>query len=175
MGLSSENRQVLMGECSLQWRLLNRLFRRRSKKTSKLCVTGLCAGNSLGTDEFPAQVASNAENVSIWWRHHVPWQPFPAYDAANTGFIACHCSFEDRVPVDFIFQSYTIFKWDAVSWYGWVPVERSPRINSVCKRSPIRIETEINGASRPTHRRRVLTKFANFVMFFVMFTFPITD
>ena len=26
--------------------LLSRLFRRRSKKTSKLCVTGLCAGNS---------------------------------------------------------------------------------------------------------------------------------
>ena len=22
------------------------------------------------TDEFPAQTASNAENVSIWWRHH---------------------------------------------------------------------------------------------------------
>ena len=29
--------------------LLNRLFRRRSKKTSKLCVTGLCAGNSPGS------------------------------------------------------------------------------------------------------------------------------
>ena len=40
-------------------RLRNRLFRRRSKKTSKLRVTGL----------FPAQMASNAENVSIWWRH----------------------------------------------------------------------------------------------------------
>ena len=49
---------------------LNRLFRRRSKKTSKLRVTGLCAGNSLGTGEFPAQMASNAENVSILWRHH---------------------------------------------------------------------------------------------------------
>ena len=49
---------------------LNRLFRRRSKKTSKLCVTGLCVGNSPGTGEFPAQTASNAENVSIWWRHH---------------------------------------------------------------------------------------------------------
>ena len=49
--------------------LLNRLFRRRSKKTSKLRVTGLCAGNSPGTGEFPAQIASNAENVSIWWRH----------------------------------------------------------------------------------------------------------
>ena len=41
------------------------------KKTSKLPVTGLCAGNSPGTGEFPAQMASNAENVSIWWRHHV--------------------------------------------------------------------------------------------------------
>ena len=52
--------------------LLNRLFRRRSKKTSKLRVTGLCAGNSPVTGEFPAQMASNAENVSIWWRHYVP-------------------------------------------------------------------------------------------------------
>ena len=72
---------------SLQWRhdgrdnvsnyqphdcLLNRLFRRRSNKTSKFRVTGLCAGNSPGTGEFPSQMASNAENVSIWWRHHVP-------------------------------------------------------------------------------------------------------
>ena len=51
--------------------LLNRLFRRRSKKTSKLRVTGLCVGNSPGTGEFPTQMDSNAENVSIWWRHHV--------------------------------------------------------------------------------------------------------
>ena len=50
--------------------LLNRLFRRRSKKTSTHRATGLCAGNSPGTSEFPAQMASNAENVSIWWRHH---------------------------------------------------------------------------------------------------------
>ena len=58
---------------SLQWRhnerdsvsnhqphdcLLNCLFRHRSKKTSKLRVTGLCEGNSPGTGEFPAQRAS---------------------------------------------------------------------------------------------------------------------
>ena len=70
---------------SLQWRhnerdgvsihqprdcLLNRLLRRRSKKTSKLRVTGLCVGNSPETGEFPTQRASNAENVSIWWRHN---------------------------------------------------------------------------------------------------------
>ena len=50
--------------------LLNGLFRRRSKKTSELRVTGLCAGNSPVTGEFPAKMASNAENVSIWWHHH---------------------------------------------------------------------------------------------------------
>ena len=50
--------------------LLNRLFRRRSKKTLNLRVTGLCVGNSSVTDEFLAQRASNAENVSIWWHHH---------------------------------------------------------------------------------------------------------
>ena len=75
---------------SLQWRhngrdsvsnhqphgcLLGRLFRRRSKKTSKLRATGLCAGNSPGTDKFPAQMASNAETVSIWRRRHVIIDP----------------------------------------------------------------------------------------------------
>ena len=50
--------------------LLKRLLRRRSKKTSKLRVTDLWAGNSPLTGEFPAQMASNAENVTIWWRHH---------------------------------------------------------------------------------------------------------
>ena len=50
--------------------LLNRFYGRRSKKTSKLRITGLCEGDSPGTGEFPPQMASNAENVSIWWRHH---------------------------------------------------------------------------------------------------------
>ena len=75
----------LLTYISLQWRhnghdgvsnhhphgcLLNHLFRRRSKKTAKLLVTGHCEGNSLVSGEFPAQRASNAENVSICWRHH---------------------------------------------------------------------------------------------------------
>ena len=71
---------------SLQWRhngcdgvsnhrphdcLLNCLFRRRSKKTSKLRVTGLCEGNSPVAGELTTKRASNAESVSIWWRHRV--------------------------------------------------------------------------------------------------------
>ena len=50
--------------------LLNLLFGRRSKKTSKLRVTGPPpAGNSPVTGEFSQRI-SKAENVSIWWRHH---------------------------------------------------------------------------------------------------------
>ena len=60
--------------------LLNRLFRRRSKKTSKLRVTGFVRGIHRWPVNSPAQGASNAENVSIWWRHHVtirqPWENF---------------------------------------------------------------------------------------------------
>ena len=36
----------------------------------KLRVTGIFVGNSPETGKFPAQMASNAENVSVWWRHH---------------------------------------------------------------------------------------------------------
>ena len=76
--------------------LLNRLFRCRSKKTSKLHVTGLCAGNSSVTGEFPVQRPSNAENISIWWRHHgfsialcfrddlMTWKRFLHYSSFST-------------------------------------------------------------------------------------------
>ena len=55
--------------------LLNRLLRHRSKKTSKLRVTGVYDGNSPVTGEFPAQRASNVDNVSIWWPHHADMPP----------------------------------------------------------------------------------------------------
>ena len=72
-----------MSSTSLEWRhngvsnhgrldcLLNRLFSCRSKQTWKLCVTGLCEGNPPVTGGFPSHRASNAENISTWWRHHV--------------------------------------------------------------------------------------------------------
>ena len=41
--------------------LLNRFFRRKSKKTSKLRATGLCEVNPPVTGGFPAQRVSNAE------------------------------------------------------------------------------------------------------------------
>ena len=62
---------------SLQWRHigLNSVSKHQPRdyllKRLKRRVTGLCAGNLPVSGEFPAQRASNTENVSIWWRHHV--------------------------------------------------------------------------------------------------------
>ena len=68
--------------------LLDRLFRRRSKKRSKLRVTGLCDGNPPVTGGFPSQRASNMK-MSPWtrpgysWAHH---QPRPGFNIKNVPF-----------------------------------------------------------------------------------------
>ena len=62
---------VIMGVMASQITSLTIVYSSRSKKTSKLRVTGLCAGNSPVTGEFPARRASNAEYGSIWWHHHM--------------------------------------------------------------------------------------------------------
>ena len=66
--------------------LLNRLFIRRPRKTSKPRVTGLCEGNSPVTGEFPAPrpVTHLQEHIRTWWKlisctHHtspvgIHWQ-----------------------------------------------------------------------------------------------------
>ena len=69
------------------------------KKKSKPRVTGLCAGNSPGTGEFPAQKASNAENVSIWWRHHVYLYGFLSRVSAGITGTCNHPSAERQPPV----------------------------------------------------------------------------
>ena len=45
--------------------LLNRMFRHRSKKTSKLCVTGLCEGNDRWPVKYPTQWANIMENDDV--------------------------------------------------------------------------------------------------------------
>ena len=61
---------------------------RRLKKTSKLRVTGLCEGNSPVTGEFPAQRASDTENVFFWWSHHDGGKMPQEFGCAL--YIACH-------------------------------------------------------------------------------------
>ena len=63
------------------------------KKTSKLRVTCLCDGNSPVVGEFSSKRASNAENVSIWWRHHalrnVKMNNTPNHNNSFK-YLACH-------------------------------------------------------------------------------------
>ena len=78
--------------------LLKCWFRRRSKKTSKLLITGLCAVNSAVTGEFPTQKASSAENVFIWWHQYgsislwfgidLPIPPWPRWDVLSLCYVA---------------------------------------------------------------------------------------
>ena len=60
--------------------LFNRLFRRRSNNTSKLRASGLCAGYSLVTGEFPAQRASDRKcfhfTTSSWLEKKTYSQPW---------------------------------------------------------------------------------------------------
>ena len=76
--------------------LLNHIIQRRPKKTSKLRVTGLCVGNSPVTGEFLAQMVSNAENVSIWWRQHDTAINSPSFSSKQ--FIKTYI----RIPWSFI-------------------------------------------------------------------------
>ena len=63
---------IIKHDCVSNHQRLDCLLNCLSKRgTSKLHVTGLCEGNPPLTSGFPAQRASNPENVSISWRHHV--------------------------------------------------------------------------------------------------------
>ena len=79
--------------------LLSRLFMRRSKKTSKFRVTGLCEGNSPGAGEFPAQRASNAENISIWWHHHVHDKCLIVFNTMEDCNSMCHLRMFETVNI----------------------------------------------------------------------------
>ena len=50
--------------------LLDRLFKRRSRKHQSSASLAFVRENSPLTGEFPTQMASNEGHFSIWWRHH---------------------------------------------------------------------------------------------------------
>ena len=60
---------------------------------------------SPGTGEFPTQMASNVESVSIWWRHHVE-----AYRAMVTLLITYV-----NLDEDWIIANIHYFVWDIIT------------------------------------------------------------
>ena len=118
---------------SLQWRrnetdgvsnyqshdcLLNRLFRRRSKKTSKLRVTGLYERNSPMTGEFPHKGPVTRkmfpfDDVIMWWFTLIPFASWFLLPALPLNY-ALSCSENGLVPQERIktlfSQNKPIFK-----------------------------------------------------------------
>ena len=100
--------------CSLWWRhndhdsvsnhqphecLLNRLFRRRSKKTSKLRVTGLCVGNSPGPVNSPHKGPVTRKMFPfddvIMFCGDLHWGPFQSRFRPATEHLVCvHPNFD---------------------------------------------------------------------------------
>ena len=93
--------------------LLNRLFRRRSKKTSKLRVTGLCEGNSPMTGEFPHKGPVTRkmfpfDDVIMWWFTLIPFASWFLLPALSLNY-ALSCSENGRTKTIFS-QNKPIFK-----------------------------------------------------------------
>ena len=103
------------------WRLeclLNRLFRRISKKTSKLRLTGLCEVNSSVAGEFLSHRSSNAENISIWWRHHAKhstkqWTMMTPVIVRRAGLLWSQQDFEWRWSVP-LFKCLTVLEFSFI-------------------------------------------------------------
>ena len=62
-----------------------------------------CAGNSPATGEFPTQMATNAENVSIWWCH---------YERLNLYLLECMLNSRDwlQTSANVSLQTLFVFK-----------------------------------------------------------------
>ena len=78
-------------------RLLNRLFGRRSKKTSKLRVTGLCAGNSPGPVNSPHKGPATRKMF-----------PFDDVITTSSGWMSYYFHYKVWVEIKYLFQTSTV-------------------------------------------------------------------
>ena len=102
--------------------------RRRSKKASRLRVTDFCAGYSPVTGEInPRTKACNAENVSIWWRHHGSFvtcrvHPSNIADGSFSRFFVCFdlLKYWLKLPMYFagLLRWYWGNQWSNLQEYG---------------------------------------------------------
>ena len=107
--------------------LLNRLIRRRSKKTSKLRVTGICVGNSPGPVNSPhkgpvTQKMFPFDDVIILHRHLVNHMTIPAPVKEHWGiwvnglykliknFNFNHMKIKHKKPVNIFYEAHCIFE-----------------------------------------------------------------
>ena len=80
----------------------------------------LC-GEFTGTGEFPAQRASYAENVSIWWRHHVIRLIISRYKIhLSSTAIECILYIKVHTPIDLYSKTKPIKCWISYKLKDWM-------------------------------------------------------
>ena len=82
--------------------------RKRQSSASLAFVRGI---HRRSVNEFPAQTASNAENVSIWWRHHVL---LLMWHQTNSPYVAMN-HLQKQVHLDTV-QSAMPGDWTDMGW-----------------------------------------------------------
>ena len=85
------------------------------------------------TGEFPAQRASNAENVSIWWRHHVHGLAIHPNDYIRGSCFVVFCF--AHVPVDFthILRGYLTGNYSTLSISCGIFLLRNQKIRPIAR------------------------------------------
>ena len=98
--------------------LVNRLIRRRLNKHQR------SASRAFVTGEFPAQRASDSENVSIWWRHH---------DETAT-YNYCHQKFPCQGYIECVHQDLKFAELDTLSPWWRHQMETVSALLVICPR-----------------------------------------
>ena len=108
--------------------LLNRRFRRRSKKTSKLRVTGLCAGNSPGPVNSPHKwpvtwkIFSFDDVIMNWRRQQIQWEKL--YGKHYTNHINRVLCCSTRITLSFVPDFVSLYGFKCVYFISIEPQAR---------------------------------------------------
>ena len=118
--------------------LLSGSFRRRSNKSSKLRIIGLCESNPPVTAGFPSQRASNGRNVSIWWRHHDiishglfsdEWQMSEQLRPIREQTTRCLIAYQQGNRVVIVDQFQVSYEWELRILVRWQDAGMRPSIS----------------------------------------------
>ena len=108
--------------------LLNRLFRRRSKKTSKLRVIGLCDGKPSVIGGFPSQRVSNAkifpfDDVIKFHNGHMP-SSLPSVHVRSPQWLALPSKIH---VVKSLLVNKDLLAWLLIGWHLWAASQSDAR------------------------------------------------
>ena len=99
------------------------------RKHQSSASLALVKGNSPETGEFPAQMASNAEKVSIWWRNRVCFM-FCWFVSAHNWLIYYAVRLKHHVPCEFDSSTLSVIIYAMLKMRYPVLLVKVPSLNT---------------------------------------------